>query len=647
MLYAFSVTPIEDDHFDERVKDIVEMHRNGVIYMPLFCMTLVPEGNPVWDKAGKMCKVYARYRDALLAEGVPSGILVQASLGHGYEITANPFRRYVNLNDGKEIPVCCPDDEGFLAHFEDVMRKLASEKPRAIMLDDDFRLIMRPGLGCACEHHMAEFNRLAGTNMTREELFAYMHQHPKTDRLSRIFHETQRNSLINAAKRFRAAIDEIDPTIQGINCTSGHICESVYYTNKYFKGEGNPTMVRVPNGSYAPIAIREELADAMRDAAICTSKLRKHGIEIILSETDTIPYNRYAKGARFLHAHYASSMLDGLKGAKHWITRMSAFELGSGKAYRDILAKHRGMYERLADLSDEIKFVGCNSAFIEAVDVDFTSPGWGAKTHDNFWATRVMERLGIPFYFSEDAETASFLEGDLVDDMTDEQIETVLRGSVFCDAESAASLIKRGFGDYLGVSVEEWDLGPVSDECFDRDGYITVTKQMELRKLVMNAEGTEALSYNFLRCDGKPQLLAPAVTKFKRADGKLSVVFCGSPYAPFNYMHGFSFLNESRKAQLIQLLCEAGALPIYAEGDDELCMRAGHLSDGTLMAMIIEIGLDPMDELVLKLTKKPNHITMMTPTGEEVPVAFEQKEEDTYELAVRVEPMYPVVLMIR
>ena len=63
------------------------MHKRGVITMPLFCMTLTPEGDPVWDKAEKMCKIYAKYRDALDKEGVPSGILVQASLGHGYEIT--------------------------------------------------------------------------------------------------------------------------------------------------------------------------------------------------------------------------------------------------------------------------------------------------------------------------------------------------------------------------------------------------------------------------------------------------------------------------------------------------------------------------------------------------------------------------------
>ena len=187
MLYNYSITPNQEDNFEKRVQDIVDMHKRGVITMPLFCMTLTPEGDPVWDKAEKMCKIYAKYRDALDKEGVPSGILVQASLGHGYEITKNPFRRYVNLTDGCEIAVCCPDDEGFLSHFKGVLRKLATEKPKAIMLDDDFRLMMRRGKGCACEYHMAKFNERAGTDMTREELYEHLKLSKKTDRLARIF----------------------------------------------------------------------------------------------------------------------------------------------------------------------------------------------------------------------------------------------------------------------------------------------------------------------------------------------------------------------------------------------------------------------------------------------------------------------------
>ena len=70
MLYAYTVTPLKEDHFKERVDDIKEMYQKGITVMPLFCMTLVPEGDPVWDKAGPMAELFCRYRDALRKEYV-------------------------------------------------------------------------------------------------------------------------------------------------------------------------------------------------------------------------------------------------------------------------------------------------------------------------------------------------------------------------------------------------------------------------------------------------------------------------------------------------------------------------------------------------------------------------------------------------
>lgn len=645
MLYSFSVTPLEENEFENRVNAIIEDVKSGAITTPLFSMSLVPEGNPVWDKVGKLAKIYSRYREKLLESGIESAILVQSSLGHGYPITPNPFSRYLNLTDGQEISVCCPLDEGFIEHFSGVFRTLAALKPAAIMLDDDFRLMMRQGYGCACARHLAEFNRRAGLNMSREELYRHLTSHKKEDRLARIFAETQRDSLIKAAKAFRAAIDSVDAKIQGINCTSGNICESVEYTNKIFAGKGNPTMVRIPNGIYAPINVRG-FSDLMRQGAICKTKLRRAGIDIILSETDTIPFNRYAKSARYLHSHYTASMLDGLCGAKHWLTRMSAYEPKSGAAYREILAKHKGMYEKLTELSDKIKWVGANSAFVEQFDYDFSSPE-KSRHHTNVFAEKVFERMGLPFFYSDEKENATFLEGDIVTDLSDEKIEELFRGSVFLDGYSAKMLYERGFGHLLGVSVAEWDLGTVSSETYDGTLHTCSTKQKNHKKLTVTDEKTEVLSHNCLRQDGKAKLLAPAVTVLERGEGKITAVFSGTPDAEFNYMEGFAFLNETRKAQLISLLKRADALPVYIDGDAEICLRAGLLPSGELLLAIFELGTDPLDELTLFLKKEPQSIETMLPSGSYAPVDFKKSGENLYTLKTRVETLYPVILKIK
>lgn len=643
MLYSYSVTPLKDDHFAERCADIVDLHKRGVITMPLFEMVLVPEGDPVWDKVGPAARTFARYREALEKEGVPAGILVQASLGHGYDLTLAPFTQYENLIDGKAEPVYCPEDPRFLSHFCDVLRTIAKERPAAIMLDDDFRMIVRPGKGCVCPYHVAEFNRRAGTNYSRDQLREAILAAPFCDPITLLYEEIQRDTLIKAAKAFRAAIDEIDPTIQGINCTSGHFCDSVVYTNPIFAGKNNPTVVRAPNGSYAPVTDRE-FSDGMRQAAICSSRLKKHGIQYVLAETDTIPYNRYAKSAAQLHAHYVASLLEGLCGAKHWLTRFAAYEPESGRAFRKILSENVRLYERAAKLAGKIRWIGINSAFIEQEHYDFHAERYGSRWHDNYFVTENLERMGLPFYFSETFSGATFFEGKLVSDLPDGKIrEAFACGSVFVDGEAATELVGRGYGDLLGVSVSDSE-GAVAGECFDREATAACTAQKKPKKLTVVNSAVKVLSYNYADENGRTKILSPAVTVLKRKEG-LSVVFCGSPHADFKYTEGFSFLNETRKKQLISLFSEAGVLPICADGDAEICFRAGYLPDGSLFASAYPLGLDCEESLALRLDKAPKSVALLHPDGRFRHVGY-TFENGVCTLRTPVRPMIPILLKI-
>ncbi len=643
MLYNYTVTPLKKDNFEERVNDIINLYRNNVSIMPLFCMTLVPEGNPVWDKAGPLVELYKNYKEKLDKEGVPSGILVQASLGHAYEIEPNPFTKYENLTDGEQVFVCCAEDDAFIEHFKGVLKTIAKAGPKVIMLDDDFRMSVRPGMGCVCPLHLAEFNRRSGLDFTKDQLREYVLNNPKNDDLTDIYTATQRDSLIKAIKEFRAAVDEIDPSIQGINCTSGHYCDSVIYTNPIWAGKGNPTIVRVPNGIYSPVSVRG-FSDLMRQAAVCSSKLKKHGIDIVLSETDTIPFNRYGKGARHLHAHYTASILEGLKGAKHWLYRSTAWEPASGAAYREILAKHHKMYEALADLSDEITWIGINSVFIEQEKFTYNKNNF-RRYHDNDFVVMNLERMGLPFYFSEDLSKANILEGNIVSDMSEQQLEILSTAPLFVDGEAASDLIKRGYGHLLGVDVTPWDIGKVSGECFDEQGTICCTKQKNLRRITL--KGAKAVSYNYVTVKEENQILCPAVTKYQRPDGEISVVFCGSPTARFHYTEGFAFLNESRKNQLVSLFKEAKALPVYYHGDEEICMRAGYLKNESLFVSMYNLGFDPVEQTTLYLEKKPSSIELMDEKGCFNKVDFDLLGKGLYNVKVKIEPMYPVILLIK
>ena len=165
-------------------------------------------------------------------------------------------------------------------------------------------------------------------------------------------------------------------------------------------------------------------------------------------------------------------------------------------------------------------------------------------------------------------------------------------------------------------------------------------------RLIPCDPNTKTLSHNFATQGESAKLLSPAVTVLKRENGHITVVCCGNPKAEFKYTEGFAFLNESRKKQFTELLREAKSLPIYCEGDNELCLRAGYLKDGTLLAAVFDLGFDAMDTLDLYLEKAPLSIKLLQADGSTAPVSFRHTQNNVYSLSLRVEPMQPCILLI-
>ena len=146
--HDYTIMPLDERYLEEICLDIKEQYEKGIATMALFKMTLVPEGVPPKKKAEEFCGIYDLFRDRLAEMGLECGILVQETIGHGYALNEpSSFQKYVGRTDGEEKTKCCPYDENLRQHFHDVMKTIASHKPKAIMVDDDFRLLFFYGRG--------------------------------------------------------------------------------------------------------------------------------------------------------------------------------------------------------------------------------------------------------------------------------------------------------------------------------------------------------------------------------------------------------------------------------------------------------------------------------------------------------------------
>ena len=639
-LLAYTIMPLDTDNLESICQDIKTQCETGVATMALFSMTLVPEGNPPANKVSILCEKYAKFKKRLAEMGIKSGILVQATVGHGWILGEMfPYQTHVNFNDGVATRVVCPCDRDFLDFLYNEMATIAKYEPDHVMIDDDLRTIWFKGEGCACPLHMKMFNERAKTNLTKEELWKIVNtKTEESKKFTDIFIECQKDSLVEAAKTIRAGFDSVNPRLSSSYCCCGNNAEFAYEMASILAGEGNPVTVRINNGNYTPQGARY-LSRVFHRAATQIEKLNGK-VDVILAETDTCPQNRYSVSAHGMHAHYTGSILEGVNGAKHWITRLMTHEPKSGEKYREILAKNKGFYEKLTEIQPTLKWHGCR-IFIPATP-DFT---YGrVKEEWDGWSYCVLEKLGLPMFFSSENTGVVCLEGDADSRMSDAEILDMLAGNVILASDTAKNLIDRGFGKYLGVDVRKWEgKQPVRE--FYKNGTCSGI-QMQIRELVPTSEKTVVNSRVCNTTDyDSYEYLFPGVTEFKNELGGPVFVFCGTPVAEYHLSTAFSFLNYSRKEQLIELLKKTGKMPVYYPGDEEVYFKAADMPNGQIMCALFNIGLDMIDKVELVCSFEAKGFGALMPNGEVKEVAFE-RNGDKYILDLKAQILDPVVIFL-
>ena len=642
-MFNFSITPLDEAHVEEICADVKKQCEMGTASMALFCVMLVPEGDPLIPKAEQQCAVYDKFKTRLDAEGIKSGILVQCTMGHGYALSRpSALTKVRNLTDGKEAHVICPYDENFREYMRHSFSVIASHNPDHIMLDDDFRLIIREGKGCACDMHLDAFYKKTGVRKTREEIAKHVFGTTEEDAKMRdAFVETQLEALAECAKYMREGIDSVNPDIGGSFCCVGPCCEAATQIATIMAGKNNPVILRINNGNYHPVG-NKKFSNSFMRAAVQMAVLKGQGkVDNFLAETDTCPQNRYSTSAMSLHAHFVGTILEGVSGAKHWITRMANFEPMSGKKYREVLGKHKNFYEKISSLVPALKWRGACIPLSDKPDYCFKN-----SCSVSGWASCVLERLGIPMYFSSDNQPVTYLDGDMPDLFDDNKINAMLKGTLFLDGGAALKLCERGFAQKLGVEVRKNTGKFVSGEVFADDMKTRVNRQTNAREIKPLSDNVKALTYSFNVSNGVDrEILFPASTLYKNELGGTVIVFGGDALTEFHYTTAFGFLNETRKEQLVSLLKEYGDLPVYTPDDDEIYIKAADMPDGSLFCALFNVSLDPVENIRLVLEKEPSKIYSLDLDGEFKEVSF-KAENGEFVLEKRADIITPVVLKV-
>ncbi|MBR4901465.1 MAG: hypothetical protein IKZ46_11040 [Victivallales bacterium] len=629
-MHKIDIVPLLVNHAEEITADIVNLYNDKVIDSVAFSFTLVPEGVPAIDKAAEYTSRFKIFQKLLKEKGVPTGILIQATWGHGWVPDSPTNFQQIRRIDGNYQYTMCPEGEPFRDYVRKAIMTAAAAQPDFFMLDDDTRFITGRS-ACFCPLHTALFNQKTGRNLTSDEL----REAVKSSREdAHIMDDILQESMVKYAHLIRDSINAVNPSIPCSFCLCSQDVRHAPAVAKILAGNTGEAVIRINNARY----LQDSLRNIPAWLHFTATQVAAFDDDVtLICEPDTFPQNRYSTSAATLRMHVTMSALEGCKGGKYWITRMSSFEPNSGKAYRKALAEISNQLETIYAMKPQWQGI-CIPMPSTPVFNYPTSPtigGW----HETFG------RMGLPIYFSKKPSNAIALSALQINVISDDELKALFKHNVLLDGGAAIALAKRGLSSLCGCTAEPWSLEHVTYEQADSQEIMPFNNSGIA--LLKPAEGTQILTNLYHRSfifDINQKKLAPGALLYEKNDGT-SVITFAHEYGWNDGLRSFGIFNETRKQLFIKCLQKLDVLPIWYPDDAEILLKAAILPDRSKIAVVLNIGLDMLDELPLAGPwAQTSAVQRLAYDGSWQPIAVTRRQDSALSIQTQLPPLGFVLL---
>ena len=593
----------------------------------LYSLSLHPEGRPAMEKVERYVESYRALRRELEGSGVRLGVLVQSILGHWPRVDKDieDWTRTVNIK-GEKVRFC-PDDPGFAKYIDDTFALLAKERPAFVLTDDDVRAYSHDA-ECFCARHVAEFNELRGTKYTEAELRKRLSAVRQGDPDYVAFLSVQRGMMERLVKRFRAAIDSVDPSIPAGICVAWEETFLAPPLARAIAAKGQTPVMRVATGCYGERFGTRLPANVMRMIGFA-EYYRDSGIDI-LDEADTCPHNLWSKSALSFFTHLEIASFLGFKGAKAWY--VNGHKGGSlvPRAYTEVLARNRGLLDAIARETG-----GCAAEGV-AVLAFTRFPKWHlAAGHGEMFieggtfAEQAFIPFGIPFRAEKDFSRDGIYvvsRKEEVSRFTDAELKKVFSHKVLVTGEAALALTARRRRDLIGLSAVKKDFRFNRERDKAAGVGFAATPSDAMPFFSDLAPGAEVLTeLGFSPYSGSPvfEVAAPGAVLWRNALGG-TVITCAY-HSGMTPLHRFS---EARKYWLMRLLDRLGgaALPNVCGNDQDVLVFARTGKEGGSLVLAVNLNSEPISALRLRAPQAKS-VSVLAPNGEWRQVEFERDGE--------------------
>ena len=632
-----SVIPLVEDDIDGIADDAVAQGDKTIIDGIAWLMRLCPEGNPVADLASQYAAIYRKIEPKVRARSkVKQGVLLQSTMGHGgYPGEVSGFQTAVKA-DGSTVYRMCPLDSRFMDYIGRSCRTLAALKPDFFMVDDDTRLVWGAVPGCFCPLHLSALEKATGRKWTRQEAVEQLQLGDREfrDVWEKIYFDTMEAFY----RTIRASFPSDTP---GMLCTTG-----VHFHFKYAKAFAQmlaaPGQVPIIRGAGANYAGNNVYHCIYRRSSFAF-QLKNIGSGVVyLQEADTCPQQLWSCSATREYENMVLQALEGVKGAKIWITRtFMTRERRSQLAYRRIFSQNRGIMSWAAKADFRQGGVVVPNVGVGEGECDWTG-----------FAERYFALTGIPYRYGEaEKGEVTALCASSLSRLSRAEIERAFSGAVLLDGTGANWMSTNGYAKLIGADARPWARKTIQLH-LDEKGFSLGGMRVDraLADLTSLHQGAEVLSrlYNVPSMGSEPKYEAPGSIVFANSLGGRVIVMAQPLRECMPKYYNQTLFGENYQVWIARLIERLGGrLPVrFAGAGPVLCEVGRTTADGDVF-VLDPLDIDDLIEPELDFAKVPVSIERLMGDGSWKPVEFRAEQTGYIRLCDIIRAKNPTVYRCR
>lgn len=605
-----AINSMSDTEFEKDLQKYLDYFKRGNINRVFIAVLPGVYTRAFWNDITS--EKFKRTVEFFKENGLETGVWI-SGFGHGSTLTHNSenefrgsYQKIVGVLGESYEHGYCPTDENFIADYAASVKQIASLSPDLIMFDDDYRLNNRRYyFGCFCEKHLAEYRRILGEDVRREDIAKLVFTGGR-NKYRDAYMDMSHDTLLNFAKTMRNAVDEINPDIRIGLCTSPSLADldgaDLIELVNVLAGKNKP-FIR-PFG--APYLNQYDITYPLESSRMTINYIRNNDSNIeIFAEGDVYPRPRYNVSSKCLELFELVLCCEGNSDGVLKYVFDYDFRIGYETGYIDRHIETQELIKKTKALFDGKKTVGVPVFYNMHKAREWVVPPHksataayelgGIKTYGN-----IISKNSIPSC-AENDEYPIAVANEYARNMPLEK----LKNGAILDVSAAKILSERGV-----------DTGLIS--CKLAHG-IAEEYYPEFFDSVNNFGDTE---FNEIVCSDKAEVLSvlhpsgtPGSYRYENADGIRFIVFASEFfYSPENANYFNNYFRQEQLISEIEWAC-GNKLPAVSKKHPNLYMLTAKNENSTSV-LLVNNFLDDVVRPTVTLDKAYSSIKCVNCTAE-------------------------------